>query len=1096
MRVLRTLRRATSQRFSLPELNKDLIEGSHLKKELQGSLRRSSGRWPPNLPIRRSKGWLTTQVKERLEGDRPPKRRSLFHVVASLVLPNKAVGWHAFVLVAVSIPVSWGLSFWGPALMSTMPGVDVLTPERSRDLLGVLWQVHVAVAAVALPILVFTIDQAGNRPGVAATTQEVLIRESYILQILAAGLALTVRAGIDFVWFAQPAVLVLDLAIVSVLILFTVLAFIRSLRLTFSRAQLQQKALSLLEERMNQVVEASLKTRVANGMLLEWGADFGLGYEPLSNRGGPDSYVNINATCRGRIQDFQLHRIRRLIESLPRVAARPSPSSNVFDLPEEDATDRPPKIIWLRKRVGDVLTDDSPEILRINESGFEMFDRSDFEETLSKSINVESENEVDDATELRSQIAFLRDSLTDAINGGRAGQVEDILSIYRTLSETFLLKLRDLEGSYTSALMDTQESWLYARGWAEVDWIMGAVREAIDDATSSENPTILLDVLFLPTRLADTAFRFRDLKMFHSFIGLIQYAYWTLAPRPDDRVRALGTDRAGRYLSERLNLYLLPAIEEADSALAARTVQPFAEVAMSQFSRLLKEAYEARRLDDFNEFAGFLRSVLRYRHDRTGELDNAKWRLESGDLGEEEEDSLQQDVAILESLDQIATELALRKTIIQCGLAAWIVFDYSTGRREGEDAVPYWDLLELPDDIQSLWHIVRRATTHGEWDDLDWTSWELGVKEEGEAHFIEINSYLYLTFLLVALSLIAKGDGSTMPDSDELRYLAKADGQLIKQLREIEEDAEKWKQFIDEAAVGAIPVLRERLLEAGQKAEEKERQTVVDAPLDPEKTGEVLKRIEEGWREESLLRRLSDQAGAYHFVDQPPPSDVLAFGLNQLDTKHAYITETEVFTMDWGKEWGRSLARGENEMAMSILQNRLPLFEDTSLATDDATASALALLRKQGLEPVILINRSWQAESALERSSNFEWPQGKEDPDLVGFLNKTPVYNLHTKGLEEVVIVDLNAAFEWTQYRAPDLANDQVLIQEIVAIAVESFNETKAQQLIDKWSEEDRKTDLTVESLLERVGLRVFEHFEIQWREATAGIRVPARDRA
>lgn len=1054
----------------------------------------SSRRWPPNLALRRNKGWLSTQVRERLEGDRPPKRRSLRDVAATLVLPNRAVGWYAFALVVGSIPVSWLLSIWGPVLMTTMPGVDVLTPERSKDLLGVLWQVHVAVAAVALPLLVFTIDQAGNRPGVAATTQEVLIRESYILQVLALGLASTVRVGIDFVWFAQPSVLALDLGVVAVLILFTILAFIRSLRLIFSRAQLQRKALSLLEERMNQVVEASLRTRVANGMLLEWGSDFRLGYEPYSRGGTSDSYVNINVSCRGRIQDFQLQRIRRLIESLPRAVTRPAPSTNVSYLPETDTPDRPPKVVWLSKRVGDVLTDDSPEILRIDETWFETFDRYDFGATLSKSIGVESDGEVDDATELRSQIAFLRDSLTDAINGGRAGQVEDILSIYQTLGETFLLKLRDLKGSYTSALMDSQENWLYARGWAEVDWIMGAVREAIDHATSSTNSRVLLDVMFLPTRLADSAFRFRDLGMFHSFIGLIQYSYWTLAPRPEDRVRALGADRAGRYLSERLNLYLLPAIEDANSSSEAESVQPYADVAISQFSRLLKEAYEAERLEDFGQFARFLGSVLRHRQDRSGELDLARWRLESVDLGEAEKVSLQQDVTLLESLDQIATELDLRKAVIQCGLAAWIVFDYSRGRREGEKAVPYWHLLDLPDNIQGLWHIVRRATTHGEWNDLDWTSWELGVKEEGEAHFIEINSYLHLTFLLVALNLIHKGDGSTMPDSDELRFLAKPDGQLIKQLQELEENAEKWKPFIDKDAVDAIPVLRERLLDAGRKAEERERRTVVDAPLDPEKTAGVLERIEEGWMEESLLRRLSAKSGAYQFDDQRPP-DVLPFGLNQLDTKHAYITETEVFTMDWGKEWGRSLARGENEMAMSVLQSHLPEFEETGLATDEATASALGLLREEGLEPVILINRSWRAESAIEHSSNFEWPEGKEDPDLVGFFGSAPVYNLHTQGLEEVVVVDLNAAIKWTQFRAPELANDQELIQEIIAIAVELLDDTKAKEIIEKWKEDGRKTDLTVESLLERVGLRIFEHFEIRSREKTAGFRIPAKDR-
>jgi hypothetical protein len=147
-----------------------------------------------------------------------------------------------------------------------------------------------AVAAIALPILVFTIDLAGNRPGVAATTQDVLIRESFIFPILAFGLALTVRVGIDFLWFAQPSVLALDVAVLAVLIFLTIFAFLRALSLIFSRARLQQEALRLLGERMDKVVEATLRTRIANGLLLEWGTSLRLGYHPFSDRRGRGGY--------------------------------------------------------------------------------------------------------------------------------------------------------------------------------------------------------------------------------------------------------------------------------------------------------------------------------------------------------------------------------------------------------------------------------------------------------------------------------------------------------------------------------------------------------------------------------------------------------------------------------------------------------------------------------------------------------------------------------------------------------------------------------------------------------------------------------------
>jgi hypothetical protein len=283
------------------------------------------------------------------------------------------------------------------------------------------------------------------------------------------------------------------------------------------------------------------------------------------------------------------------------------------------------------------------------------------------------------------------------------------------------------------------------------------------------------------------------------------------------------------------------------------------------------------------------------------------------------------------------------------------------------------------------------------------------------------------------------------------------------------------------------------LQQASEKAQEEERRSLIEAPIDDAKKAEVVRRVEVGWQEEGLLRRLAREAGVYDFVDEEPAADVLPFGLNQLDTKRAYVAETEVHTIDWGEEWGRSLARGENEMTLGVLQSRLALLKEgieTSIAS--ATEEALGRLKKRGLEPIVIINRSWRAESSIEKSSDFEWPKGQHDSDLVGHFHKRPVYNLHVQGPEEVIIVDLAAAIRWKQFRPPSLSGDQDVVQEVVSIAIEEFNEAKAQELIDKWTEEGRQTDWTVETLRERVGLRIFERFQIEVSDEEAGLRVPA----
>jgi hypothetical protein len=107
---------------------------------VSGKWRRGRFSWPS------TEGWLSGQVTARLESDRPRPRRGFRQWLGRRAVPDRGVAWSAILLVAILVPVSWALSAWGPQIGSDFPGIDTLTPQGSRALLGVLWQVHVAVA--------------------------------------------------------------------------------------------------------------------------------------------------------------------------------------------------------------------------------------------------------------------------------------------------------------------------------------------------------------------------------------------------------------------------------------------------------------------------------------------------------------------------------------------------------------------------------------------------------------------------------------------------------------------------------------------------------------------------------------------------------------------------------------------------------------------------------------------------------------------------------------------------------------------------------------------------------------------------------------
>jgi hypothetical protein len=242
-----------------------------------------------------------------------------------------------------------------------VPGFLNITTGQIDDQFAVLWQVHVAVSAVALPLLVFAIDLVGNRPGTAAPTHEVLIRESFIFPLLTFGLLTTAKVGLDLLWFRSPGVLIMDLIVLAVILVMTVVAFLRSLRLIFSRGELQTKATALIREQMDRIVNASLIQRRANRILIGELQEIGVEYRPFAPGSSSVKHlVTIGLQGTGELTDVALIGLKRVLQALPAQGetlthdiSEPSPQQKKALLGERR---EPP--VMLQKQIGDAS---SPE---------------------------------------------------------------------------------------------------------------------------------------------------------------------------------------------------------------------------------------------------------------------------------------------------------------------------------------------------------------------------------------------------------------------------------------------------------------------------------------------------------------------------------------------------------------------------------------------------------------------------------------------------------------------------------------------------------------------------------------------------------------
>jgi hypothetical protein len=180
----------------------------------------------------------------------------------------------------LSIPLSLAL-----AELLTAP-LGLSSHSALGSAYGTMWQVQGAVAAIALPILLFVIQLSGERRDLAARTAEVLIRQSWAFFIIAFSLLGTVRIGVDVAWWGTSAsVFALDLTLIFALTIALALwAYLRVLQLLFRPALLKEKSLDLSRERMSRTQESSIRLRLGNNMLLRGLAAAGIRYWPFPTR--------------------------------------------------------------------------------------------------------------------------------------------------------------------------------------------------------------------------------------------------------------------------------------------------------------------------------------------------------------------------------------------------------------------------------------------------------------------------------------------------------------------------------------------------------------------------------------------------------------------------------------------------------------------------------------------------------------------------------------------------------------------------------------------------------------------------------------------
>lgn len=341
--------------------------------------------------LRRESQWLRSQALARMKQARKEHPEPWADRFRRHAEPKRATLVAGILLLALFSGISWLLGRWDP-------WVAILSGPGVESAVQTMWQVQVAIAALALPILVFAIERADSTQPTAARAPEVLVRASWIFPILTFALLGTARVGYDLLWFSRPILLATDFVLILVpTIVFTLFAFLRVLRLILTPSLLRDYSLRLVRSRMDRSLDRSILIRIANNILFRKLRDLRIDNWLFGdNLQRVPSLVALRLHDDGILADIHLGKLEQFVRRLPwktdfiatlqqpTASPGPAPAAN-SDEQEED------RGIWFMKRYGDPVNATSAGLILLDPAKFETLGLPSLERQLRTFTRVSAE---------------------------------------------------------------------------------------------------------------------------------------------------------------------------------------------------------------------------------------------------------------------------------------------------------------------------------------------------------------------------------------------------------------------------------------------------------------------------------------------------------------------------------------------------------------------------------------------------------------------------------------------------------------------------------------------------------------------------------
>lgn len=279
-----------------------------------------------------------------------------------------------------------------------------------------------------------------------------------------------------------------------------------------------------------------------------------------------------------------------------------------------------------------------------------------------------------------------------------------------------------------------------------------------------------------------------------------------------------------------------------------------------------------------------------------------------------------------------------------------------------------------------------------------------------------------------------------------------------------------------------VPFLNSLKLKAQERIKNLQRNQQMSKKKISEFKDEVLK----GFNTSTILRDIFKYYNIYHDkTGEKYKGKSARSGINTIDAKAAFFDEWHIHYADWGANYGRNLASGENSLLLEKIASQCREIKESDFER--------ILEQFQDLSNAIIFATNIMLYKFFENSTNFKpkWHGDILQLDVKGFEGyysfsgkDIPIFeNYHESISEQILVLNKTKLGTLIQYSPLNEGESEELNKDIFYINVQAFSENK--ELMDKsiqeapeWLQKIGNGEKQREHLQERVLIHIFERYE------------------